>query len=259
MNLLRWVAVLLLAAMLVTAGCGVFNTVTGSGIAESRDFDLSGFSGVQGEAAFEIQLSRADSYSVRVTADNNLWDVLDIKISGATLHLGFKSGVSAINTTLKASVAMPGLSTVELSGASQATVSGFSSGSGIKFVLSGASRVDIQDIETGDATFDISGASNVSGSMSFDQGQFVVSGGGTVNLRGSGTSGTIDASGGSTVDLDQLTLQTARATGSGGATIRVNAQNINRADLSGGARLFYVGNPVISNVATSGGASISKE
>lgn len=250
---------MLLVAMLGAAGCGVFNTVTGSGVAESRDFDLSGFSAVQGEAAFEIQLIRADSYSVRVTADDNLWNVLDIKVTDSTLHLGFKSGVAALNTTLKASVTMPGLSTLDLSGASRATVSGFSSGNNVKLTLSGASQIDIQDIETGDVSFDISGAGNVTGSMTFAQGQFVVSGGGMVNLGGSGTSAAINASGGSTVDLDQLAVQSARATGSGGATIRVNAQNITRADLSGGARLFYVGDPVISNVSTSGGAVISPE
>lgn len=262
MVLRRWLTLFLAVVMLATAvGCEnvVPTTVTGSGRPEMRDFNLSGFSSIQAAAAFKVQVNRADSYKVQVTADDNLWDVLDISLSGNTLHLRTKSGVSIRNTTLTAVVTMPSLRVLDLSGATQANANGFVSGNDLTAIISGASTLATENVKFGSAVFDISGAGKVSGSATIREGKFTVSGAGTVNLSGSGESASIEASGGSRVTLDRFEVQKVRVTLSGGSEARVNSQNITMADLSGASHLYYVDSPTLGTIQTSGGSSLGQE
>ncbi len=258
----KWVPVLAVLGILAGAiGCGTLpGSVTGSGHPETRTFDLTGFTGVQAAAAFQVEISRAEAYKVQVTADDNLWDVLDISVSGSSLRLRTKSGVSLVNSTLKASVTMPSLRIVDLSGASRAEATGFLAGDDFNGTLSGASSLDAQDMKLGSATFDISGASRVSGtSITFNTARFVISGAGLVRLAGSGQSASVAASGGSQAILNELALQDVSVNLSGGSQARVNARNITSADLSGGSTLRYADSPTMGKVQTSGGSSIGHE
>ncbi len=74
-------------ALVVGCGVSVPGGVTGSGKAETRDFALSNFTGIQAANAFSTQINKADAFKVQVTADDNLWNSLDISTSGNTLHL----------------------------------------------------------------------------------------------------------------------------------------------------------------------------
>lgn len=233
--------------------------VRGSGKSETRDFQLAGFTGIQAGNAFSIQVSREDSFKVQVTADDNLWDSLDISVSGTELHLQARPGVSVINSTLKAVVTLPQVSSLDVSGAANASIGGFNSDNGMTFTISGAGAVKIDDMKSGDTVFEISGAGNASGKISTAGIRFSASGGSRTDLSGTGTDGNIEASGGSRVTLDQFQLQKVSVTLSGGAEGRVNAQNITSADLSGGSNLFYVGSPTLGKVQTSGGSSIRPE
>ena len=113
-----WVLISGIAVVTFLVGCGVSvpGAITGSGKAETRDFNLSGFTGVQASNAFTIQVSRADTTKVQVTADDNLWNSLDISISESTLHLRAKPGVNIINSTLKATITLPAISSLDMSG-----------------------------------------------------------------------------------------------------------------------------------------------
>jgi hypothetical protein len=262
MKMAKWlIPVTGIAMLTATLGCNsvIPGVVNGSGRAETRDFSLTGFSKVQAAAAFQIEVDRSDSYSVRVTADDNLWDVLDVSESGGTLHLQTKPGKSVINSTLKATVTMPELTGIDLSGASRATLDGFSSDKAMAFEVSGASKAELSNTKFGKTALSISGASTVSGSAVTADINLVVSGAGVVTLEGSGTTGKINASGAARADLDEFKLQSVGVTLSGAAQAKVDAQKIDPANLSGGAHLYYVGNPTIGGLSTSGGAQISRE
>ena len=110
----------------------------------------------------------------------------------------------------------------------------------------------------GKAVFDVSGASSVSGDAQTGEINIDASGAGSVELRGSGTNARIEASGAGRVDLEEFTAQSVGATLSGGAQTTVNTPKIERANISGGAHLYYVGSPTVGNVSTSGGGSIGQ-
>ena len=261
MSFKRWFAPLVAVVLVsVAAGCDVVPTVvTASGSPETRDFDLTGFTGIQAAAAFQVEVTRADAYAVRVTADDNLWDVLDIRVSGSTLHLQTRSGTSVRNSHLSAVVTMPSLKLIDLSGAARADASGFDAGDDFNGTLSGAASLDAENVKLGRVVFDISGAGRLSGSATFETARFVISGAGTIDLSGSGESASIVASGGSRAILDEFALEEVTVNLSGGSQATVNARSIKSADLSGGSHLSYVDSPTIGSVQTSGGSTISRE
>jgi hypothetical protein len=250
-----------IAVLAFLVGCGVRvpGAVTGSGKAETREFNLSGFSEIQAANAFSIQVSSSESFKVRVTADDNLWNSLDISVSGNTLHLRPKPGIGIIGGTLKADVTMPSVKSLDLSGASSATLSGFNSNDNVNFTLSGAAKVNLDNMKSGPSIFELSGASNASGSFTTSNVKLTTSGGSNVNLEGSATDITIDASGASHIILKQFKANKASVVLSGGSEARVNVQSINSADLSGASNLYYTGNPTIGNLQTSGASGIHHE
>jgi hypothetical protein len=261
MKLRAWLPTLLVVLM-VSAGCGTVipeRIVNGSGKAETKDFSLAGFSGIQAAAGFSLQVSQSDAYKVTVTADDNLWPDLDVSVSGGSLHLQSKPGVNFRNTTLKAVVTMPALKAVDFSGAASAAVSGFQSADGLTGKLSGAARMSLDNVKCGPMACDISGAGALSGNAAAADVKFTVSGAGRVTLSGSGTTASIDASGASRVTLDQFSLQKVSVVLSGASEARVNAQNITSADVSGVSHLYYTGSPTLGKINTSGGSTVGKE
>ena len=257
----KWLVLLLLAAVSASLACeGVAATyATGSGKPQTRDFNLSGFTGVQAAAAFAVHIDREDAFKVEVTADDNLWDVLDISVSSGTLHLQTKPGVSLTNSRLSASVTLPSLKLLDLSGGSQADAASFLSGDNLTATLSGGASLTLANDNFGTAVFDISGSAKLAGKSAMTNARFTVSGGGNINLSGSGGGLAIDASGGSQITLDQYQVETASLTMSGGSQARIYSRNITLADLSGGSRLYYVDSPVLGKIQTSGGSSVGKE
>lgn len=261
-RLTKWVVPVLAAAILpVLAGCdGNFpSIVSGSGKVETRDFDLSEFTGIRAASAFTVQIDRGETYKVQVTADDNLWNELDISTSQNVLTIRTKPGVTVKNATLSAAVTLPALDSLDLSGAVKATVSPFSSENHFTCAVSGASTLNLEDMKSGTTAFDVSGASTVTGGGTITEVSFVVTGASKVTLAGSGTSATIDASGASSVALARLGLESVSLRLSGASNSSVNTRTITQADLSGASRLSYAGNPAMGNIQTSGGSTIGKE
>ena len=125
------------------------------------------------------------------------------------------------------------------SGASHVTVTGFKSTKDLDVNLSGASRLR-GDIEAGDATFDASGASRVT-------------------LNGSARNMTVEGSGASQIDLSDFAVADAKVKLSGASAATVNPSGTLDVDASGASDVYYLGNPTLGNVDTSGASSIQRK
>ncbi|MDI7274484.1 MAG: head GIN domain-containing protein [Anaerolineae bacterium] len=236
----RTARLFVLIGALLLAGCcpARFGTraLTGSGRLVDRDLDLSGFSRIEAGTAFQLDISRADSFSVTITADDNVIDDVEVGTADGTLRLRLRPGASVIRATLRARITMPGLRALSLSGAAGATLTGFSSDESLDLDVSGAS--DLRgDARAGDTRLTISGA-------------------GQVDLDGGGRSLSIQGSGASSADLLEYPVGDADVRLSGGSRALVNASGTLDADLSGGSSLEYAGNPTLRRVETSGGSTI---
>ncbi|MFC1995633.1 head GIN domain-containing protein [Chloroflexota bacterium] len=249
--------------IIVASGCilGVGPNVTGLGKLASWDFNYSDFTKIKVGYAFDVDIIRADSYLIRVTIDDNLYEYLDISKRGDTLQIGLKPNYNYDfkNIIHKATINLPDLEKLELSGASKAKVDGFSSSHAIDFDLSGASNADISRMKTGNANFEFSGASKASGSIEIADGRFDLSGASSLELQGSANDIDIKSSGASHFKLSDFSVVDVKVNLSSASDAIINASGRLDADLSGASNLNYMGNPTLGSINASGGSTISQK
>lgn len=238
-------------------GCTSIREITDSGPVISRDFDLADFTHVQVSNAFEIELIPSETYSVSITASENIFPHINVSKSGNTLTLGVKDvNINIGGLTLKAKVTMPELWKLELSGASRGEAQGFKSSHDFDLLLSGASTFDM-DMETDSVDFKISGASEVTGHLEASDTRVELSGASILDIEGSAENTILQASGASEADLYNFTVNDAdiELSGASDATIYINGRlDIN---LSGGSSLEFGGNPTLGDFNISGGSTLN--
>lgn len=188
----------LLALLAVAAASCGGERVKGSGITETRSFDLGSFVAVVVEGPFTVSVTVAAEQEVSVTVDDNVWEHVEASVHQGVLRIGLAEGVSVIDATLEATVATPVLHavsavgasrvdlwtgkaeepvtliaegastlvggvdapllTMRLSGASQATITG--EATDLRLIAEGASRAELGELEAETATISMSGASS---------------------------------------------------------------------------------------------------
>jgi hypothetical protein len=211
----------------------------GSGNLETEAYAFTDFTKVEIGSAFEFEIKQSSSYSINVTADDNVMDYVQVSKDGQTLKIRLRRFLSLGPVTLRASVTMPQLSDLTVSGASRGTVSGFSSTEDLDITVSGASRVT-GDIVAGNVEFGISGAS-------------------TIQLEGSADDIDANVSGASHFNLDDFIVNNADINFSGASSGTVNLTGRLDANVSGASRLWYIGEPTSTDINTSGVSTVSKK
>jgi hypothetical protein len=196
-----------------------FGPVIGSGNLETHESGISDFTAVQASHGFNVVITQSSSYSIKITADDNLFDYILVNKTGSALTIGLKPGVGFTTSTLKAEISMPDLTTVQFSGG----------------VVGNAQNFTL----THDFTADLTGGSRLT-------------------MSGQASNLTATASGGSNLYMRDFKVYNAQVDFSGGSQGTINIDGRLDAMLSGGSQLSYIGNPTLGNIDTSGGASITK-
>lgn len=245
-SLSLWLAAMfaLVTTLLVTTACdgsvlGIGEHVRGSGALETNDYAFTDFTAVDVSSAFVATITMADEYSVSVTADDNIMDLLLVKMTDNTLTIGLDGTLAVTNATLEVNITMPALSILRLSGATRATVSGFSSTDALTLEASGASSIR-GDITAGSTSIDLSGASEI-------------------ELEGTAAELTADVSGASRLVLADFLVTHADLVVSGASKATVNLTGRLDADVSGASRLTYIGEPTMGDISTSGASSLEAQ
>ncbi len=237
-------SVLLVLSVLAT-GCTTVlaapNAIIGSGRTASRDYPVDGFNAVDVSSAFKVTLVQGDAYKVTVTADDNLLDYVSVKKQGSTVYISMdvRSFTSFRSRRQEASITIPELTGVRLSGASQASMSGFNA-------------VDRFDAE-------LSGASKLEGSVQATAISLEASGASHYSIEGRGTSLSLRNSGASVAELGRLAVDRASVDLSGASRATVNARSGLDYDLSGASRLDYSGQPAIGSARANGASRASRQ
>ena len=247
--------VLAMVAGLLTA-CTV---VKGSGVQKTEEMDFSDFTKVEVGGAFEVEIVQSERFSVSITADDNLFDYIQVSKHGSTLKIGVKPAVIFHSATHRAEITMPELIDLELSGATQGTVTGFESVEDMDIEVSGASLLELEGIMAGDMTFDISGASQVTGEVDADDIEFDISGASTIRLQGMAVDVELDLSGASNAELEDFPVNDTDVNFSGASRGTVNVDGKLDIDLSGASKLTYTGNPTIGDVDISGASTMKSK
>lgn len=235
---------LLLAASLVLAGCDVSvrsgerggETITGSGNKTTKTFDLTDFAQIELSSAFSASVTQGAAFSVSVTADDNIMPHIKVVKSGARLTISLDGQRRLGTRLLEAKITLPKLTSLKVSGASRAEVSGFKSADSLELEALGASRI-AGSIDAGDIRADVEGAS-------------------AITLNGSGKNLHIEVSGASTANLGDFKASDCVVEVSGASRATIFCSGKLTGEASGASRIEYGGNPTSTNVTTSGASSI---
>jgi hypothetical protein len=103
---------------------------------------------------------------------------------------------------------------------------------------------------------DLSGSSSLRGDIEAGGTSFDLSGSSDANLTGSGGNLTLDASGSSDVDLSDFPVADAEIDASGASTVTVNASGRLDVEASGASDVYYLGDPSMGTIDTSGASSV---
>ncbi len=208
--------VVVLIGMLILSGVILID----SGKLQTQKENLSVFTIINIQSGFHAQISQGDSYSVSITADNNVINKIDVNQIADTLTIGLQLASIFNIGTLKAQITMPDLQAIHLSGGANANVTGF---------------VMTHDFFVSE------------------------SGGSTLNIEGQANGLTASCSGGCHLQLSDFKVDTSTIIMSGGSTGNVNVNSRLDADLSGGSSLVYAGNPTLGTITTSGLSTITRQ
>ena len=136
---------------------------------ETKEYRLTGFDGIHVSSIYSVELSRSNKFSVKVEAPDYLMPYLDVSVSGGELRLGMKEMPRDIRLKMetarfkevRASVSMPTLNELEMSGASSLNAGNalFPGGKEFKLKMSGATDLKGLNVEAREAEIKCSGAS----------------------------------------------------------------------------------------------------
>ncbi len=209
------------------------NQVVGSGNPVTEEQAYNDFTAVSVETVFDVEIARSSSFSISITADDNLFEYIEVSKTGDMLTIGLESGNTYrsqwpwTRLTLRAEITMPELREVAFSGATHGSVEGFDASHDIVFHISGASSLGGVYTTTGNAVFDVSGASSVT-------------------LTGGANDLLLTVSGASRLDLSGFPSHDASVSVTGASQATVNLDGHLAGDVSGASRLYYLGQPTLT-------------
>lgn len=259
---LKITAITVMAALLLLSAVGLTGcrgVVKGSDELETKTFDINNFTMLEIAHTFDAEVEQSTFYSVVVTANDNIFKYVEVVKTGDRLRVDLKPDYAFTNLDLSVKITMPELNSITVSGASRATVEGFSGAKDLIAEVSGASMLDLVGIRAADLEFNVSGASTIIGSIYANGADFEVSGASKVQLSGSGADLEADVSGASRIELSAFTVDNATVALSGASKGTIKLDGILNVDLSGLSRLSYIGNPTFGDIDVASGSHFTKE
>jgi hypothetical protein len=276
------ILILILLVSLSLMGCIII--AEDAGDIETRQFDFIGFTAVDIGSAFNYEIIQAESYAIDITADSDLFKYIEVNLEHNTLKIRFDNfpRLGFFNGTipnLQARIAMPRLTSLEISGASNGMASGFTSADDLDVELSGASSLKMADMAVGDINLEISGSSrihgeinaardvilNMSGASIANTGiesegniNMKISGASRPALQGSARNMQIEASGASLLEMERFEVHDAAVTLSGSSRGTIILDGRLDVELSGASQLYDYGEPAIGKFDISGGSEFRR-
>ena len=252
------VVIIIIASSAIIAGVD-FSGIWPSVNTVTQDEDFSDFTIVDIGSAFHAEITQSNSYSIKITADDNIMEHIQVSKTGETLTISI-TGILNPSGTLKAEITMPELHELRFSGTTHGIATGFSSTHNLTLTLSGASSLDL-DISAGYVEINLEGEFRLQGELTASEdAKLVISGASSVELTGGAKDLLVEeCTGASSLDLSNFPVNNANVnlSGASSATIKLNGKL--DADISEASHLYYIGEPTMDNIVISGGSTVSKQ
>lgn len=191
--------------------------VSGSGNVVTENREISNFKAVDVGGIFQVEITAQKDFGIEVQADDNLLPLIKTEVEGGVLKIESEEKFKSKNPVI-IKVSAPNIEELE---------------------VSGASKVNLNDLNNEELTVDSSGASKITVS------------GSTANL-------TVDVSGASKIDAENLRSQNASVDASGASSVNLAISGDLKVDASGASSIRYSGSPTNFVKKTSGASSVKQ-
>ncbi|NBW04304.1 MAG: DUF2807 domain-containing protein, partial [Cytophagia bacterium] len=196
----------------------------------SKNFRVNNFHSLEIGNAFEIHIQKGNVYSLTALGRDEDLQEIELSQSGNNLHVyrdtKWSWGWNKDSKKVILKITMPKIMRGDFSGAAKVFINGFTDEEQVRLSFSGASKVDIAEINADKLILDFSGASKA-------------------NLSGHVGKLEVETSGASHLILDNLYARDVDVNSSGASHIQVNAQKTLQVDASGASKITYKGRPNI--------------
>lgn len=207
---------LFIFTLIALSGCG---QVVGSGNLVTETRQVSGFNRVELAGSGEVEIVLGEEESITIEAEDNLIDLIETRVTGNTLYIGFKPNTSVTSLrSMRFTVYMK-----SLEGAS----------------INGSGRIEIPE-------------------SNYESLDLRVSGSGRILASGSVESLSAELPGSGSIDCKDLEAGLVDATISGSGDITVTVLKSLDARISGSGNVRYYGDPASVNQVVSGSGNIRK-
>lgn len=231
-----------LVILVFASGCREMlgRRIRGNGHITSETRTASGFTGVDVSGAISVYVKQDSVASIKVEADENLLEYIEVHNSGSTLEIHTRHGVNLRPThKIKVYVSSPSFTHFEASGACEIYGENeITSAESMNVSLSGASNGKL-DLNVPKVTVDLSGASDIS-------------------IRGKTRDFDAGASGASSIKCFELLTENTDVDLSGASHAEIYASVTLDGETSGASSVDYKGNAK-ANVGKSGASSVNKK
>ena len=234
------IIVVVMVAALVIAAVAFFFLFLPVGVEKTQSFVNTDFNALDISSAFNVNITQSNSFSITITANQRIMDQIEVKQNGNILTIDVKPEAILGSFNAKAQITMPKLDNITFSGATRGTANGFISEDPFNAKVSGASSLQLTDLQSADITVDLSGASSLT-------------------AKGSANNLSAIVSGASNLDLLDLAINNAAVNVSGASHATINLNGRLDANVSGASSLQYSGQPTLGNITKSGASTVNKK
>jgi len=231
------ILIYLLVSVSILPGCHrVGSAMNGSGKIIDHNVEIDGFNSLNIEGDFKVEVSRAETFKVTLSTDDNLIHRVLISLEQKTLKIRIEAPATFFPSSLKLVITMPEIVSLNLSGDARAVLTGFKS--------------------TDDFTLFLSEHSSLHGYLEAGTVQFHVSDASQVSLKGKALMLELESSGGSKIDLEEFSLNSAAVKLDEVSEAILAVSGKFDVVLNNKSRIYYLGNPLISDTSISGGSTM---
>jgi hypothetical protein len=237
--------------------------------------EIGEFTGIHQTTSADVYISRGDTYTVRVKADEDIIDKLTTEVRDGVLHIGTEKGGWRNVRVMEVYITMPRLDVLKNSGSGDISVKGDMPGNNLEIGINGSGDLDaafdVKNIEinisgSGDVSFSgVRGNMNVkiSGSGDIDGKELVLDectitgyGSGDLEISGKAAVFIANISGSGDVNAYRLTAADVTVKCNGSGDVVVHAAEKVKAMLNGSGDLTYYGSPEYVDVEANGSGEV---
>ncbi|MFB6319072.1 head GIN domain-containing protein [Saccharicrinis sp. FJH54] len=246
-------SIIALSVLLLTSCIGYYRA---DGPIETRNYDLSGFEGVELDGSGDVFVYYGESFNIEVSTHSDLFDMLNIYVSNGVLHLGFKSEFRTISyDKLQYKITLPELHFVSIDGSGNIDVmDNFSMNNDFAMSIDGSGDIMTMNI-TADRVFaDLGGSGSITTTdidcQIFDAN---LDGSGKIRSQGYARKQIINLDGSGDVFTDYLETLESYLDINGSGTCKVWATDILNIRIDGSGKVYYYGDPEVNSRITGSG------